>query len=83
MTQAGGHFTIANYSMSLCIITFLEVWPYFTGAGCDVAGAFSGRAQAARLALIDGAAGLVWATRGKPRVVFAFTTKEGRSPPST
>ncbi len=38
-----------------------------------VAGTFSGRAAAARPALIDGAAGAVWAQGGKPRVVFAFT----------
>jgi hypothetical protein len=44
----------------------------------DVAGAFSGRVQAARLALIDSAAGLVRATRGKPRVVFAFTISGGK-----
>jgi hypothetical protein len=44
----------------------------------DVAGTFSGRVQAARLALIDGAAGLVWATRGKPRVVFRLTISGGK-----
>ena len=32
-----------------------------------VAGFFSGRARAARLALIDGVAGLVWASGGRPR----------------
>jgi RNA polymerase sigma-70 factor (ECF subfamily) len=42
--------------------------------GADaVAGTFSGRAQAAEVALIDGAPGLVWSAGGKPRVVFAFT----------
>jgi RNA polymerase sigma-70 factor (ECF subfamily) len=38
-----------------------------------VAGTFSGRAQAARLALIDGRPGAVWSMGGKPRVVFRFT----------
>jgi RNA polymerase sigma-70 factor (ECF subfamily) len=38
-----------------------------------VAGTFVGRARAARPALINGAAGAVWTTGGKPRVVFAFT----------
>ena len=33
---------------------------------------------AARLALIDGAAGLVRATRGKPRVVFRLTISGGK-----
>jgi hypothetical protein len=39
-----------------------------------VVDAFSGRAQAAQLALIDAAVGAVWAPGGKPRVVFGFTT---------
>jgi RNA polymerase sigma-70 factor (ECF subfamily) len=38
-----------------------------------VAETFSGRARHARLALIDGAPGAVWAVNGEPRVVFAFT----------
>jgi Sigma-70, region 4 len=50
-----------------------------TGATTDVIGAaavaeqFSGRARAARPALIDGVASLVWAPGGEPRVVFDFT----------
>jgi RNA polymerase sigma-70 factor, ECF subfamily len=43
-----------------------------------VASTFSGRAEAARPALIDGTAGLVWLHRGKPRVVFAFTLADGK-----
>jgi RNA polymerase sigma factor (sigma-70 family) len=43
-----------------------------------VAEQFSGRAQAARLALIDGAPGAVWAPGGTPRVVFGFTIRNGR-----
>ena len=39
---------------------------------------FKGRAQAAQLALVNGAAGLVWAAGGRPRVVFAFTTARGK-----
>jgi RNA polymerase sigma factor (sigma-70 family) len=38
-----------------------------------VANQWSGRAQGARLALIDGAPGAVWSVRGRPLVVFAFT----------
>lgn len=37
-----------------------------------VAQTFSGRAQAARLALLDGRAGLVWAQGGRPQVAFEF-----------
>jgi RNA polymerase sigma factor (sigma-70 family) len=43
-----------------------------------VAETFLGRAQAAQRALIDGAAGLVWAPGGRPRAVFAFTIARGR-----
>ena len=44
------------------------------GDGPDVVAAtFSGRAQAARLAFIDGHPGAVWAMGGKPQVVFRFT----------
>ncbi|HZT64196.1 MAG TPA: sigma-70 family RNA polymerase sigma factor [Acidimicrobiales bacterium] len=37
-----------------------------------VASVLSGQAQAAQLALIDGAPGAVWAPGGRPRAVFAF-----------
>ncbi|MGH2774104.1 MAG: hypothetical protein ACRDJT_01550 [Actinomycetota bacterium] len=43
-----------------------------------VAATFSGRARAAQLALVDGAAGLVWARQGRPQVVFDFTITSGR-----
>jgi RNA polymerase sigma-70 factor (ECF subfamily) len=44
----------------------------------EVAGTFSGRARAAQPALVNGAAGLVWAQRGEPRVVFGFTVSGGK-----
>jgi RNA polymerase sigma-70 factor (ECF subfamily) len=43
-----------------------------------VAEQFAGRAQAAQLALIDGAPGMVWMTAGTPRVAFVFTVREGK-----
>lgn len=43
----------------------------FCGAH-EVAQTFSGRARAAKAALINGEAGLVWAPGGQPRVVFAL-----------
>jgi RNA polymerase sigma factor (sigma-70 family) len=55
-----------------------------TGASEEVRGAaavatsFSGRARAARPALVDGAPGAVWAPGGRPRVVFGFTVTDGR-----
>jgi RNA polymerase sigma-70 factor (ECF subfamily) len=48
-----------------------------TGAPA-VAATFSGRAQAATLALIDGRVGLVWAVGGRPRVVWELTVQDGR-----
>lgn len=43
-----------------------------------VAEALSGGAQAARVALVDGLAGLVWAPGGRLRGVVAFTLVDGR-----
>jgi RNA polymerase sigma factor (sigma-70 family) len=43
-----------------------------------VAGNFSGRAQAAQPALVDGAVGVVWAVGGRPRVVWDFTIEDGK-----
>jgi RNA polymerase sigma factor (sigma-70 family) len=55
-----------------------------TGAAAEVrgaaavAGTFSGRAQTARPALVEGAPGAVWAPGGRPRVAFGFTVTDGR-----
>jgi RNA polymerase sigma factor (sigma-70 family) len=43
-----------------------------------VAGTFSGRAAAARPALIDGVPGMMWAQGGQIRVVFDFTIVGGK-----
>jgi RNA polymerase sigma factor (sigma-70 family) len=43
-----------------------------------VAQTFTGRARAARVAYIDGAAGLAWSTGGRPRMVFEFTVVHGK-----
>ncbi|MCC2672476.1 MAG: polymerase sigma 70 [Armatimonadetes bacterium] len=43
-----------------------------------VAEQFNGAAQAARLALIDGVPGAVWAPGGTPRVLFGFTVRNGQ-----
>jgi RNA polymerase sigma factor (sigma-70 family) len=54
------------------------------GASREVRGAaavaetFSGRARGAQPALVNGAIGLVWAPRGRPRVVFGFTITRGK-----
>ncbi|WP_410579714.1 sigma-70 family RNA polymerase sigma factor [Amycolatopsis sp. lyj-108] len=47
--------------------------------GADaVAAVFAGRAEAARLALVDGVPAAVWAHRGRPQVVFGFTITDGK-----
>jgi len=43
-----------------------------------VAKVFAGRAQAAQLAMVDGAPAKVWAPGGKPKVVFKFEIAGGR-----
>ena len=43
-----------------------------------VAATFSGRAQAAQPALIDGAVGMVWMVDGRTKVAWDFTIAEGR-----
>ncbi|QYC38217.1 ECF RNA polymerase sigma factor SigJ [Nonomuraea coxensis DSM 45129] len=43
-----------------------------------VASFFAGRAQAARLALIDGVPGAVWSHRGQTKAVFTFTVSNGK-----
>jgi RNA polymerase sigma-70 factor (ECF subfamily) len=43
-----------------------------------VARQFAGRAQVARMALIGGAIGAVWAPSGEPRVIFSFTLAHGK-----
>ncbi|OLF10227.1 RNA polymerase subunit sigma-70 [Actinophytocola xinjiangensis] len=44
----------------------------------EVAAGFLGRAQGARLALVDGLPGLMWTRGGTTRVVFGFTVADGR-----
>jgi RNA polymerase sigma factor (sigma-70 family) len=43
-----------------------------------VAGTFSGRARAARAALVGGAIGLVWMQQGQASMVFDFTIEDGK-----
>jgi len=46
--------------------------PVRLSGAAAVAGLFSGRAQAAQLARVDGQPGLVWIVRDRPRVVWDF-----------
>ncbi|MEV4296340.1 sigma-70 family RNA polymerase sigma factor [Microbispora rosea] len=43
-----------------------------------VAAFFAGRAQAARLALVDGVPAAVWSHRGRPKAVFTFAVRNGK-----
>ncbi len=43
-----------------------------------VASTFSGRARAARSALLSWIPGAVWAQRGEPRMVFSFRIADGK-----
>ncbi len=43
-----------------------------------IAGAFQGRALAARLALINGSVGTTWIGGGKPRIAFLFSVEKGK-----
>jgi RNA polymerase sigma factor (sigma-70 family) len=51
--------------------------PLLRGASA-VAATFAGRAQTAAEVLIDGLPGLIWAPRGRPRVVWEFDIVGGR-----
>ncbi|GAA3572471.1 RNA polymerase sigma factor SigJ [Nonomuraea rosea] len=44
----------------------------------EVAAFFAGRAQAARLALVDGIPAAVWSHRGRPKAVFTFTIDDAK-----
>lgn len=46
--------------------------------GSEVANACAGRAKDAQPALVNGAAGAVWAPGGKPRIIFSFTLAHGK-----
>ena len=52
--------------------------PEETRGAAAVAGIFSGRALAAQAALIDGAVGIVWAVRGRTKVAWDFTIRDGK-----
>jgi RNA polymerase sigma-70 factor (ECF subfamily) len=75
----GGEFDALLALLDPDVVVRADAAAVAFGAAAEVVGAhavaetFSGRARAARLALIDGAAGAVWTQGGKPRVVFAFT----------
>ncbi|MEU1521634.1 sigma-70 family RNA polymerase sigma factor [Nocardia rhamnosiphila] len=46
--------------------------------GHAVAAFFTGRAEAARVALVDGVPSAVWSHRGLPKALFTFTVSDGK-----
>jgi RNA polymerase sigma factor (sigma-70 family) len=80
----GGDFTTLLTLLDPDVVMRADQASVRTGAPSElrgataVAGMFSGRAQAAQPALVNGAAGIVWAPGGRPRVVFDFTFEGDR-----
>jgi len=76
----GGDFDALLAVLDPDVVLRADQTAMHTSASREVHGAlavarqFSGRARAAKLALVNGAIGLVWAAGGRPRVVFNFTT---------
>ncbi|MCZ2402218.1 sigma-70 family RNA polymerase sigma factor [Paenarthrobacter sp. Z7-10] len=79
-----GNFTALLELLDPGVVLRADSAAVSTGAEREVLGAdavaktFSGRAQAAQSASVDGNAGAVWAPGGKPRVVFCFTVNAGQ-----
>jgi RNA polymerase sigma factor (sigma-70 family) len=75
----GGDFAALLALLDPGVVLRADAAAVMSGATATVTGAnavaetFSGRAQAAKLALIDGAPGALWSMKGTPRVAFAFT----------
>jgi RNA polymerase sigma factor (sigma-70 family) len=80
----GGDFDALLAVLDPAVVVRADRAAVLAGADREVRGApavadtFSGRARLARPALVDGAAGAVWAPGGRPRVAFAFTIAGGR-----
>jgi RNA polymerase sigma-70 factor (ECF subfamily) len=80
----GGDFAALVALLDPDVVVRADAAAVRMGATAEVRGAagaaetFSGRARGARLALVDGLAGAVWAQGGRPRVVFDFTVVGGR-----
>src|SRR4051794_37213264 len=80
----GGDFEALLALLDPDVVLHADAAAVDVGAPAEVLGSravaetFSGRARAAQVALLDGVAGLVWASRGKPQVVFHFTVRDHR-----
>jgi RNA polymerase sigma factor (sigma-70 family) len=80
----GGDFDALLSALAPDAVMRADTVAVAAGAAGEVSGAaavaevFAGRARVARPALVDGAAGLVWAQAGQIRAVFDFTIVDGR-----
>lgn len=80
----GGDFDALLAVLDPDVLVRADATAVRTGAEPQVAGAhqvartFSGRARAARPAIIDGEPGLVWLQQGEPRIVFQFAISGAR-----
>jgi RNA polymerase sigma-70 factor (ECF subfamily) len=82
--RAGGDFQALLELLDPDVVLRADEATVRTGASREVSGAaaiaetFRGRARGAQLAVVDGAAGAVWAVGGRPRVVFELAIAGGR-----
>ena len=80
----GGDFDALIALLDPAVVLRADPAAVLVGATAQVHGApavadtFSGRARYAQPALVDGAAGAVWAPHGRPRVAFGFTITHGK-----
>jgi RNA polymerase sigma factor (sigma-70 family) len=80
----GGDFAALLALLDPAVVARADDAAVLTGAtrevrgAADVAGTFAGRAKAARPALLDGVAGLVWSMGGRPKMAFDFTIAGGK-----
>jgi RNA polymerase sigma-70 factor (ECF subfamily) len=80
----GGDFEALLAVLDPDVVVRADSFAVTMGSSAEVVGAhaaattFSGRAQAARLALVNGVPGAVWMHSGKLRVAFTFAVVSGR-----
>ena len=80
----GGDFDALLAMLDPDVVVRADPAAVLTGASEEVRGApavadtFSGRARAARPALVEGTPGLVWMQHGRPQMVFDFTIADGK-----
>jgi RNA polymerase sigma-70 factor (ECF subfamily) len=80
----GGDFDALLAVLDPDVVVRADPAAVLAGASKEVRGApavaetFSGRARAARPALVDGTPGLVWMRHGRAHMVFGFTIANGK-----